>query len=169
LICVFPESIQYYTPLIKRLEKDRRVKQLFNVDLSHIQQYLFNRLRVEPTSKVEVEYDGSKLIGISKVDDEKEVSPPPFSLMQFGVQTFSGKFRPDDSITIIKVTYEDEDSTFQNNDEKSILENFFEYVYSKDPDIIVYTGSTVLNHLFTRAQKLGLNLQLGRGRRLHQG
>ena len=86
LICIFPESIQYYTPLIKKLEKDRRVKQLFNVDLSHIQQYLFNRLRVEPTSKVEVEYDGSKLIGISKLDDEKEISLPPFSLMHFNVQ-----------------------------------------------------------------------------------
>jgi len=42
-----------------------------------------------------VQYDGSKLIGISKVDDEKELSQPPFSLMHFGVQTFSGKFRPD--------------------------------------------------------------------------
>jgi hypothetical protein len=43
-----------------------------------------------------VQYDGSKLIGISKVDDEKELSQPPFSLMHFGVQTFSGKFRPED-------------------------------------------------------------------------
>jgi hypothetical protein len=28
-----------------------------------------------------VQYDGSKLIGISKVDDEKELSQPPFSLI----------------------------------------------------------------------------------------
>jgi DNA polymerase elongation subunit (family B) len=163
LICVFPESIQYYTPLIKRLEKDRRVKQLFNVDLSHIQQYLFNRLKVEPTSKVEVEYDALKLIGISKVDDEKEISLPPFSLMHLNVKTFSGKFRPEDRVTIINVKVEDEDSTFQNNEEKNILDSFCEYVRSKDPDIIVCTGNTVLQYLFTRAQKLGLNLQLGRG------
>jgi len=116
LICVFPESIQYYTPLMKKLEKDRRVKQLFNVDLSHIQRYLFNTLRVEPTSKVEVEYDGLKLIGISKLDDEKEVSLPPFSLMHFNVKTFSGKFRPEDPVTIINVRYENEDSTFQNRE-----------------------------------------------------
>jgi hypothetical protein len=35
LIFIFPESIQYYAPLLKKLEKDRRVRQLFNVDLSH--------------------------------------------------------------------------------------------------------------------------------------
>jgi len=120
-------------------------------------------LRVEPTSKVEVQYDGSKLIGISKLDDEKEVTQPPCSLMHFKVQTFSGKFRPEDRVTIINVRFEDEDSTFQSNEEKSILQHFSEYVSSKDPDIIVCTGSTVLNHLFTRAQKLGLDLQLGRG------
>jgi DNA polymerase, archaea type len=51
---------------------------------------------------------------------------------------------------------------FDNNDEKSILESFSEYVSSKDPDVIVCTGNTVLQYLFTRAQKLGLNLQLGR-------
>jgi DNA polymerase elongation subunit (family B) len=163
LIHVVPESMQYYMPLLKKLEKDRRVKQLFNVDLSHIQQYLFNTLRVEPTSKVEVEYDGSKLIGISKLDDENEISLPPFSLMHLSVKTFSGKFRPEDRVTIIKVRFEDEDSTFQNNEEKNILESFSEYFRSKDPDIIVCTGNTILQYLFTRAQKLELNLQLGRG------
>jgi DNA polymerase elongation subunit (family B) len=162
LICILPESIQYYIPLLKKLEKDRRVKQLFNVDLSHIQQYLFNRLRIEPTSKAEVQYDGSKLIGITKLDDEKEVSKPPFSLMHISVQTFSGKFRPDDPISIIKVRYEDDDCSFQNNEEKNILESFSEYVHSKDPDVIVCTGNTILQYLFTRAQKLGPNLQLGR-------
>jgi hypothetical protein len=47
-----------YLPLLKKLREDPRVKQLFNTDLSHIQQYLFTKLRIEPTSKVKVEYDG---------------------------------------------------------------------------------------------------------------
>jgi DNA polymerase elongation subunit (family B) len=162
LIHVVPESMQYYMPLLKKLEKDRRVKQLFNVDLSHIQQYLFNRLRIEPTSKVEVQHTGSKLFGISKLDDEKEVSKPPFSLTHFSVQTVSGKFKPDNPVSIIKVKYEDEDCSFQSNEEKNILEGFCEYVRSKDPDIIVCNGNTVLQYLFTRALKLGLNLHLGR-------
>ena len=69
LICVFPETIQYHTTLLKKLEKDNRVKQFFNTGLSHLQQYLFYRLKIEPTSKVEVEYDGSKLVDLTKVED----------------------------------------------------------------------------------------------------
>jgi hypothetical protein len=49
-----------------------RVKQLFNTDLLHVQQYLFTKLKIEPTRKVEVEYDvdGLKLLQAVKVDDE---------------------------------------------------------------------------------------------------
>lgn len=57
LICVYPESIYHYKVLSKKLQNDMRVAQLLNADLSHIQQYLFTRLKVEPTSKVEVQYD----------------------------------------------------------------------------------------------------------------
>ena len=35
LIRVVPESVQHYTALLKKLEKDCRVKQFFNTDLSH--------------------------------------------------------------------------------------------------------------------------------------
>jgi hypothetical protein len=47
LICVVPESVQSYTDLLKKLEKDFRVKQVFNTDLSHIQQYLFHKLKID--------------------------------------------------------------------------------------------------------------------------
>jgi len=57
LICVQSESTLSYNTLLKRLERDERVAQLYNVDLSHVQQYLFTTLKIEPTSKVEVEYD----------------------------------------------------------------------------------------------------------------
>ena len=62
------------------LEKDSRVKQLFNTDLLYVQKYLFTKLQIEPTSKVEIEYDGFRLYKISKInDDNREISPPPFS------------------------------------------------------------------------------------------
>ena len=69
-----------------------RVKQLFNTDLLHVQQYLFTKLKIEPTSKVEVEYDvdGLKLLGICKVDDANDVKPPPFSILYFDLHTYSG-------------------------------------------------------------------------------
>jgi hypothetical protein len=51
---------------VKRLEKDYRVAKLFNTDLMHTQQYLFNRLKIEPTSKVKVEYGSTDLWTIAK-------------------------------------------------------------------------------------------------------
>jgi DNA polymerase elongation subunit (family B) len=173
LICVYPQSTQYYVPILKILEKDQRVKQLFNTDLSHIQQYLFNKLKIEPTSKVKVKYDGNKLLRIIQVeDDQQEVSPPPFSLLYVDVQTFSGKFTFQDPIRMIKVRYESGDSkeneeniSFQSNEEKIILQDFSNYVLAKDPDIIVCIGeseSKIFHYLFTRTKKVGLSLQLGR-------
>ena len=171
LICVYPTSTQYYAPILKILQKDQRVKQLFNTDLSHIQKYLFTKLRIEPTSKIEVEYEGNKLLRINKVvDDEQEVYPPPLSLLYFNVETFSGKITFDDPIRMVSVRYDDVDEkeeyvSFQSNQENTILQDFSNYVLAKDPDIIVCMGeseSKIFHYLFTRIKKLGLNLQFGR-------
>ena len=54
LIHVQLRSLRYYQPLLKKLESDYQVKQLFNTDLLHVQQYLFTKLKIEPTSKVKV-------------------------------------------------------------------------------------------------------------------
>src|SRR5439155_21232743 len=90
LICVHPESIQDYNTLLRSLEKDARVAQLYNTDFSHVQQYLVTRLKIEPTSKVEVEYDKnqSRLTKITKLDDDEKLSaaPPPFSIMHFEIR-----------------------------------------------------------------------------------
>ena len=51
LICVYTESILHYKTLLQSLNKDPRVVQLFNTDLSHIQQYLYTKLKIEPTRK----------------------------------------------------------------------------------------------------------------------
>ena len=173
LICIFPESVQYYTAILKKLEKDHRVKQFFNTDLSHVQQYLFHRLKVEPTNKVGVKYDGSRLVKLTKVD-ENEISSPPFSMLYVSAYTSSGKITSDDSVMTIRVRYEDvhdskqhgEEILFNYKEEKSILEKFCSYVQAKDPDIIVsvggYYSSAILDYLFARAGKLGLDLQLGR-------
>jgi hypothetical protein len=54
---------------------------------------------------VEVKYDDDrlKLLEIVKVDDEDEVSPPPFSLLYFDLHTYSGILASEDSIRVIKV------------------------------------------------------------------
>jgi hypothetical protein len=108
LIYVQLRSLRHYQPLLKKLEGDCRVKQLFNTDLLHVKQYLFNKLRIEPTSKVKVEYDyddRSKLLEVVKVDDEYDVYPPPFSLLYFDLHTYSGILASENTIRVIKVRY----------------------------------------------------------------
>ena len=176
LIYVQLQSLRYYQPLLKKLEKDYRVKQFFNTDLSYVQQYLFTKLRIEPTSKVKVEYNDLKILEISKVDDEREVSPIPFSLLYFDLYTNSGILALDDAIRSIKVRYEDynekkgeivrEDVSFQYTEEKTILQEFSDYILTKNPDVVIcmgdYDNGKVLQYLFARAKKIGFDLQLGR-------
>ncbi|HEX5975869.1 MAG TPA: DNA polymerase domain-containing protein [Nitrososphaeraceae archaeon] len=176
LICVTSESVQSYTVLQKKLEIDARVKQVFNTDLSHVQQYLFHKLKIEPTSKVEVEYDDSRLVRLTKVEDEDDIFTPPFSLLHVNVQTSSGRINPEDPVSLIKSRYDDMcepkhnlEILFDNNQEKDILEDFCSVVQDKDPDIIVFEGdhyaNTILDYLFARIVKIGLELSPGREKR----
>jgi hypothetical protein len=109
---------------LKKLEKDARVKQFFNTDLSHVQQYLFHRLKIEPTSKVKVQFEGSRLVDLSKVydEDEENVYPPPFSMLYINVQIFSGKINPEEPVISIKSRYE-EDIRDQQQTVEEILFN----------------------------------------------
>src|SRR5437870_1564633 len=71
LICVYPISVQFHRILVNKLEKDTKVVQLFNTDILHLQQYLFTKLKIEPTCKVQVEHKDSKLLEMRKIDDEE--------------------------------------------------------------------------------------------------
>jgi DNA polymerase elongation subunit (family B) len=174
LLSVTLESAQAYTSLVRKLEKDYRVKQLFNTDLSLVQQYLFYKLKIEPTSKVSAEYDDPNLVSLTRMDDEYKIDLPPFSTLYIDVQTFSGKINPEESIAIIRARYEGEpglqnqnaETIFVGREEKDIIERFCNYVRYKDPDIIISVSDNhsdkVLDYLFARTQKLGLDLHLGR-------
>jgi hypothetical protein len=52
---------------------------------------------------VRVEYDGSKLLEMTKADDNNDVHPPPFSLLYFDLHTYSGLLASDDAIRVIKL------------------------------------------------------------------
>jgi hypothetical protein len=135
LIYVQLQSLRYYQPLLKKLQSDYRVQQLFNTDLLRVQQYLFTKLRIEPTSKVKVEYDGSKLLEMTKVDDTDDLHPPPFSMLYFDLHTYSGILTSDDSIRVIKVKYEQDEIVFDNGEEKVILQQFSDYIQEKTPTL----------------------------------
>ena len=176
LICIAVDSISNYKHLLRILEKDSRVKQLFNTDLLDVQKYLFTKLQIEPTSKVEVEYDGFRLYKINKInDDDREISPPPFSILYADVKTAgsvsSASFSygwvthqqqsANNPIASISVRYQNYESVlFHDCEEKTILENFANYVADKDPDVIFCRNDSNLSRafqdLYARTRKLGL-------------
>jgi DNA polymerase elongation subunit (family B) len=167
LICVYPDSLHTFRRLVKILGKDPMVSQLFNIDLSHVQQYLFTKCRIEPTSKVEVEYCGPKIVKITMIEDDA-ILQPSFSSLYYGVDTL---LQEDDSqdqipITRIRVRYDKDDFSFEGPEE-TVLEDFRKCILLKDPDILVcvsnnFQSSRTIQHVFSRMKKLGIDKQLGR-------
>ena len=174
LICVYTESILYHKTLLKNLEKNPRVVQLFNTDLSHIQQYLFTKLKVKPTSKVEVQYDKneSRLIKITKIIEEEKME-----LLRRHFQFCILKFTQHRHRTILAVismtrSQRSESDIKMNRkslegSENAILQSFCEYIQAKDPGILFslnqYSRSTTtFDYLFMKMTRLGLDLDFGR-------
>jgi DNA polymerase elongation subunit (family B) len=177
LLCVCPESMQYYKTLLKSLEKDPRVVHLFNTDLSHVQQYLFTKLKIEPTSKVEVQYDKneSRLLKIIKIEEDLADPPPPFSIFYFEIHTTSSSYNlgydVNDTITNIRARYQQEPEILFEGSEDNILSAFSEYVLAKDPDILVSSNQhrpiiTIIDYLFIRMG--GLDLHVGRDKQTNK-
>jgi DNA polymerase-2 len=74
---------------------------------------------------------------------------------------------------LIKTRYEDisnqqqaVETLYDRSQEKDILQTFCSYIQNKDPDILIFLGdhyaSTILDYLFARMVRLGLELSLGR-------
>jgi DNA polymerase family B len=75
---------QNYQAFIKKLRTDSRVRTLYNVELSLTQRFIYNQLKIAPTSKVRIEYEEEKLLSITKLEDSENIVPPPFKLMHIG-------------------------------------------------------------------------------------
>jgi DNA polymerase family B len=92
-----PADRQDFKKLVQVLGGDSRVKTLYNTDLSEVMQFIYTQLKIPPTGKVKIEYDDDpkRLLSISKIDDSKEIDPPPFSIMYIEVLTEAAKDRID--------------------------------------------------------------------------
>lgn len=124
-----------YRRVIADLEGSRLIRGLYNIDLLHIQRYLFSR-GVAPAYKVEVEYDGLKLWDVRILDDSLEASPPPFSTYIFSLKPESSQ--ADEPIS--EVTIYDEELGVRDRirgAEGEILRVFWEGMAGADPDILV--------------------------------
>ena len=171
LICVYPESIYHYKVLSKKLQNDSRVVRVFNADLSHVQQYLFTQLKIEPTCKIQVQYDGARLICMIKLD-EYDIEAPPFSILYFEVIMSLSPYSFDpydvnDHIRQIGARYQEEPEIIFEGSEEKMLTDFCRYVLTKDPDIIIspkQRSASVLNYLFAIMSEYEIDIELGRGK-----
>ena len=66
-----------------------RVRSLYNIELSATQQFIYNRLKIAPTSKVRIEFEKERLLSITKVDNGEDVTLPPFSMMHIRISSGS--------------------------------------------------------------------------------
>jgi hypothetical protein len=80
---------QIYRAFIKKLRMDSRVRSLYNTELSATQYFIYNRLKIAPTSKVRIKYEEkAELLSITELDDgSDEVAIPPFKMMHIGVSS----------------------------------------------------------------------------------
>lgn len=123
-----------YKNLVKYLEGNKEVRSLYNTDLKFVQKYLFEKIKIEPTSKVVVDCKGDKLINISKVDDSNEIIPPPFSILFVDVKY--RKFKEEKVLESLEI-FDGSHLTLKGN-EKDILEEFNFLIKIKDPDLIYF-------------------------------
>src|SRR5918996_5021990 len=80
---------QIHRAFIKKLRMDSRVHSLYNTELSATQHFIYNQLRVAPTSKVRIKYEEEELLSVTKLDDDNndELAIPPFKMMHIDVSS----------------------------------------------------------------------------------
>lgn len=108
------------------------VEAVYNLSLSHVQRYLFTRLRAEPTSRVEFDCDGDRLLAVRKLQDEEGLAPPPFSLAAFSprMERRGGRWELR-SVRCASCGYE------ASGGESHVLESFLDHLASEDPDLVL--------------------------------
>ncbi|MBO3803122.1 MAG: hypothetical protein JTT11_04505 [Candidatus Brockarchaeota archaeon] len=166
LIAVTLDGLGCYGRIVGAAENAAGVKGVYDADLLHVQKYVFTRLGVAPTGKVEVEHEGGRLVSAKPLDDSSEVAPPPFTVLSFCIEV-EGPFqtRRAGRDPVASITARCGEEAFKlDGEEPEVLEGFQSLVREKDPDFLVCPecDGFTLPHLFARARVAGIDLRLGR-------
>ena len=167
VVCITSPSIHHYNLLLKALQHEQlrtRINRTYNTHLSHIQRYLFTDLQVRPTSKVLVEFEDNRLTSIIEIKDEIISSPITVMHVEVIPSTEQTIFDADDPILFIRTKHENDAPKIFEDNESNILQEFSNYIISKDPDIVVFRNYdlNILSYLLQRTKSIALDLQLGR-------
>lgn len=145
--------------VIRSLERAGLFKDFFNLDLLHIQRYLFSK-NWPPTQLVEVEYADGQLREINLLDDSKEVRPPPFKPLIYSIKPHG-----DGGIKEITLYRGATPHLRLKGPEEEILRRFKEHIGIEDPDILVSPhGYEDVKNLIQGMQRHGIHPQIGRGK-----
>lgn len=143
----------------RALEASPLVKRLYNGDLLHVQRYLFTRLGIEPTSRVEAEEAEGRLVRMERLEEGEGLEPPPFTCLYFNplLEGQRGALRG------IEVFFEGKGWRLRG-EEGALLAEFMGLVRELDPDLLLApeAWSLTLPYLRSRAALQGLRLELGR-------
>ncbi|NWG08808.1 MAG: hypothetical protein HXX80_00590 [Nitrososphaerales archaeon] len=156
-----------YKHIVKRLKNSEYAKELFNINLTHVQQYIHTKLGMAPTSKVNVKFDESHLlVGIDRMEDDKEIPPPPFTALFFDIHPLSPNLTPNPDMNPIGLieARDCKDKVVFEGEEQCILKEFASFIRDNDPDFLICPECDTFTfpYIFARAKLLGLDLQLGR-------
>ena len=155
LIEVYVDSTKSYKKLVNALQSSRLVGELFNIDLLHIQKYIFNKLRIAPTSKVYVKLDNNNHMELKVIDDSRTIEPPPFNVLHVNFKL------GEDYSSILRIKLCNDRTTYiLEGPEKSIIEKFAYLMKDIDPDIIVFNilNKALLRKIRKLVDDLGISL-----------
>lgn len=164
---VYIDYTKNFRRVLRDIEKLGLIKAYYNIDILHVQRYLFKR-GVAPTSKVQIEYDeGDRLQCMCIIDDELEIKPHPLTKLVFDVEIYSKNLTPEvEKDPISKILVYNENLALERafeGEERSVLSNFSDYIKMEDPDFLISLKvEAVLRYILERAKIRGLTIQLGR-------
>jgi len=163
---IYADSILGLKKVLSDLANVDGIKAVYNVDLLHVQWYVFQK-GVPPTSKVYLTLnDKNELACIEAVDDSSEIPPPPFKILFFDLKVSNEIFPKANADPISGIEVLDENQEVLRSfvgAKKEVLPAFERYVETEDPDFLIASKiREKLAYIVERCRSLGLNLQLGR-------
>ena len=113
---------------------------------------------------MQIEHEDGELVSVTTANDNENLQLP-FSTMQIEVVPFTEQeiLDSDDPIKFIRVRFDSHDLVLED-DESTVLQQFFNYIKAKEPDILIFGNNdlNILNYLLQRIKLLSLDLNLGR-------
>ncbi|MEM2067553.1 MAG: DNA polymerase domain-containing protein [Nitrososphaerota archaeon] len=123
-------SIDRVSKLVRR---SGLVSEIYGGSLPHVHRYLFNRLRVEPSSRAAITASGERIVSAERLEDLEEIRPPPFTLLRMLPSYSSGR--------VEGLCFQMAGGSFLvRGSEDRLMDKMVELVSSLDPDLIYVPG-----------------------------